>query len=450
MWSTFALALVVGALIVSRFRLHKRQSRQLDRLREGAEAFARGAWDERVSAIGPPSIARVAEAMNRMAGQLDARYRAVVRQRNELEAVLSSMDEGVVAVDADERIMTFNAAAGQLLGLDPRFAIGRSIQEVVRNPTMHRLVGEALHGRAPVEGEVILRVASAPAPPRPNAIPGASAPAATPEEPERYLQVAGTVLHDASDERIGALLVFNDVTRLRRLENVRRDFVANVSHEMRTPITAVKASVETLLDGQWHDAEDTERFLRIIQRHADRLYAIVEDLLSLARIEQAEEVHVEMTLGALDAVLAAAAEACQVRAEEKSTTVRIHCDPGLRVRMNRLLLEQAVVNLLDNAIKYGPKSGVVNVRAERANGEVVVSVQDRGEGIEPEHLARIFERFYRVDKGRSRKLGGTGLGLAIVKHICQAHGGRVGVESRPGYGSTFRIHLPVAALPRAG
>jgi len=233
------------------------------------------------------------------------------------------------------------------------------------------------------------------------------------------------------------------VTRLRRLENVRRDFVANVSHELKTPITAIRGFVETLLDGAIDSKEDARRFLEIIIRQSERLQSIIEDLLSLSRIEQeSEKGGIELQEGPVRSVLLSAIQSCEPTAQQKSVELQLVCDDALRSRLNAPLLEQAVVNLIDNAVKYSPENSVVLVQAMSRGDQVVIEVRDQGRGIAREHLPRVFERFYRVDKARSRKQGGTGLGLAIVKHIAQAHGGRVTVESEPGSGSTFRLHLP--------
>jgi two-component system phosphate regulon sensor histidine kinase PhoR len=241
----------------------------------------------------------------------------------------------------------------------------------------------------------------------------------------------------------------NDVTALRRLETVRRDFVANVSHELKTPITSIKGFVETLLDTRERDAQETERFLGIVLRQADRLNAIIEDLLNLSRIERdAEAGDIALEQGALRAVVAAALQSCETQAQTRGIRLVSECDAGLAAWFNGALLEQALVNLIDNAIKYSPAGAEVRVEAAEQDGSVVIRVRDWGSGIEAKHLPRLFERFYRVDKARSRKLGGTGLGLAIVKHIAQAHKGQVFVESAPGAGSTFSLHFPTQ--PRTG
>jgi two-component system phosphate regulon sensor histidine kinase PhoR len=238
------------------------------------------------------------------------------------------------------------------------------------------------------------------------------------------------------------LIVLHDVTHLRRLELVRRDFVANVSHELKTPITSIKGFVETLLAGAIREPENAENFLRIVARQTERLNEIIDDLLSLSRIEKdAERGQIFLTTQRIKGVLAAAIEVCEPKAQERNINVLLDCPDDLRARVNAPLLEQAVVNLVDNAIKYSEKDREVRVEAERSGREVMVRVRDQGSGIAPEHLPRLFERFYRVDSGRSRQFGGTGLGLAIVKHIAQAHGGKVTVQSTPGKGSIFSLHL---------
>jgi two-component system phosphate regulon sensor histidine kinase PhoR len=336
--------------------------------------------------------------------------------------MLASMVEGVIAVDTEERIISMNRAAAHMLESDPTEAQGRSIQEVIRNTVLHQFVAETLSGEEPIQKDIMLD-----------------------SDGERILDGHGTILRDTAGKRVGALIVLNDVTRLMKLENIRRDFVANVSHEIRTPITAIKGFVETLRDSGEMNSKDIQRFLAIIERHVDRLEVIVEDLLSLSRLEQDGEGEViRLRTSGIRDILLTAIQVCDVKAAPKNIRVELSCSEELVAQINPELLEQAVVNLLDNAIKYSDAGSIVRVRARQADGEIVLSIHDQGQGIEKRHLSRIFERFYRVDKARSRQMGGTGLGLAIVKHIAQAHGGHVSVESVPGKGSTFSIHLPKA------
>ena len=415
-----AVALVAAliGLVVSR-----RISRQMRELERGAERFAAGDLGHKLQVPAVEEFGAVAESLNRMASQLDETIRTITAQRNERDALLTSMVEGLLAVDPAERVITLNEAAAVLLGVSPAEAEGSPLHEVVRNPGLQRFVTDTLASDVPTEGEIMLK---------------SNDPQAT-----RYLQAHGSPLRGREGEALGAVVVLNEVTRMRRLETVRRDFVANVSHELRTPVTSIKGFAETLLDGAIDDRREAERFLGIIVSQADRLNAIVEDLLAVSRLEREDEGD-EPALEEvrLADVMGRARDLCEPLAAAAGVQLVVDCPPDLTVTANAALLEQALVNLVDNAIKYSPVDASVEVVASVNADEVVLSVTDHGAGIAREHLPRLFERFYRVDKARSRDLGGTGLGLAIVKHIAQVHGGRVSVESVPGAGSTFRIHLP--------
>ena len=418
--------IVVGGLIIAgvatilSFLVSRRIRRPIEEIKEGAESFARGDFQCSLPVSDLEEIASLSDAMNQMASELQRKINTITEQRNELEAVLSSMVEGVFGVDREERIIGINLAAGRILGCDPSSAQGRSIQEVLRHSELQRFVKQALSSDESVEKDIVLYA-----------------------EKETILSGLGTPLRDGEKARIGALIVLNDVTRLRKLENIRRDFVANVSHEIKTPITAIKGFVETLRDGAAKNPEDAERFLSIVQKHVERLEAIVEDLLSLSRIEkEGEKGELALEEHAICEVLAGAAQICEVKASAKNIPLELSCREDIRAKINPALLEQAVVNLIDNAVKYSEPGKPVRIEARAEGRGVAIRVQDQGCGIEKKHLERLFERFYRVDNGRSRKLGGTGLGLAIVKHIIQAHGGSVSVESRPGRGSTFSLSLP--------
>ncbi len=416
------LAIALAAAVVSLW-VSRRIARPLTHLQRGAERFAQGDLKRKVPVPDSAEIAALAEAMNAMATSLDQRIKTIERQRNELEAVLASMAEGVVAVDDDHRVISMNAAAGELLGCEPARAIGRSLEEAVRNPGLHAVLLRAEGAEAHIEGDLT--------------VPG--------DQEDRFLQTRATLLHDPEGRVAGILLVLNDVTRLRRLEGLRREFVANVSHELRTPITVIKGFAETLLEGDGEDGEKARRFLGIIAGQADRLQALFDDLLVLSRTEQqAERGEIEMTEAPVADVVESAVALCRVSAQDKDIAIHTDCQEGVRARLSPSLLEQAVFNLVDNAVRYSPAGTEVTVEVAGVDGEVAITVRDQGPGISAEHQGRIFERFYRVDKGRDRKSGGTGLGLAIVKHVVQAHGGRVSLQSAPGKGSAFTLHLPAA------
>ena len=414
-----ALIMVALAAILSLF-VSRRISRPLEEMTEGAERFAQGDLGHRLPIPGSREMRRLAESMNQMAAQLNERIRTISRQRQQLEAVYSSMVEGIIAVNTDERIISMNEASGRIFGWAPSEAEGRSIQEVVRNTDVQRFVKEALASPDLVEKDVVHY-----------------------SEGEKILNLHGTVLYGEGRNAIGALVVLNDVTQLRKLENVRRDFVENASHEIKTPITTIKGFVETLQDGAMNDPDQAVRFLEIVGNHVDRLDAIIEDLLNLSRIEQeAGSNKIVLQKAPVKDALQAAVHLCRERAEEAGIPVALRCEDEVLAEINPRLLERAFVNLLDNSIKYSREGNAVQIEVAATDEDVTISFKDSGIGIPREHLPRLFERFYRVDKGRSRKLGGTGLGLAIVKHVVQAHRGRVSVDSTPGRGSTFRIHLP--------
>ncbi len=418
LWGGIVAVLAAGiSYIVTR-----RIARPLEEMRKGAEHFAGGNLGFRLSVPATEEMGALARAMNEMAEQLDDRIRTVLHQRNELDAVLSSMLEGVVAVDMDERIIRINESGARMFGKPRSELTGRAIQEVIRNPKFQRFARQALFGEAPKEGDIVFYHAG-----------------------EQILHTHFSPLYDLSGARIGILAVFNDVTRLRRLETIRRDFAANVSHELKTPLTAIRGFVETLRGGGLDDPEDADRFLGIIERHVGRLSAIIDDLMQLSKIEQAgTEADITLSPADLGGIIEAALAVCRPAAEEKGIALQFQAEAAVTALVNPPLLEHAVVNLVDNAIKYTDSGRTVTVRLKGSDEGSVIAVHDQGIGISPRHIPRVFERFYRVDRARSRKAGGTGLGLAIVKHIVGSHNGRVTVESSLGQGSTFAIHLPSA------
>ncbi len=418
------LAGALAALWISRTL-----ARPLATMERGAERFAAGDLSGRLPVPDTVELAGLAEALNSMAAELDRRINTVVQQRAEQEAILASMSEGVLAVDGEEQVISMNRTAAQMLTINREQAVGRTIQEVVRNPELQQFIQKALEEPDGISTDLEIRAEGQP----------------------RLLEMYSAQLTAPNGLRKGVVVVMNNVTRVRQLENLRRDFVANVSHELKTPITSIKGFVETLLDGALDNPDEARRFLHIVENHADRLTAIIEDLLLLSRIEQDQEKSgIGLDVWPVADILRSAAESCQVRADENNVALTLECLEELSARVNAQLLELAVVNLIDNAIKYSDQGDSVGVSARQIDGRIALTVSDTGCGIASKHLPRLFERFYRADKARSRSLGGTGLGLAIVKHIVRAHRGEVTVESEPGKGSTFTIWLPDPASGAPG
>jgi two-component system phosphate regulon sensor histidine kinase PhoR len=395
-------------------------SRPIERMKEAAQRFASGRFESGMPIPKQTELAGLAQSLNEMAMQLQDRIDTITRQRNELEAILSSMIEGVLAVDVRGHVVSINKAAAEFLGSDPAKAQGRTIEEVIRNTDFQEFVHDVLNEEHPSQTDITLS-----------------------GQEDRIVRLDGASLRDSKGDKSGAVIVISDMTRVRRLEDVRRDFVANVSHELRTPITSIKGFVETLLEGAYQKPQEAERFLKIIAKHSDRLGAIVEDLLTLSSLEDGTEKRkITLEKASIRAVLGSVAEMSSIKADEKHIAVELDCDGQIEAKINTVLLEQALLNLVDNAIKYSEPGSLVRITARKVDKMIAISVHDNGCGIAKIHQDRIFERFYVIDKSRSRKLGGTGLGLAIVKHIAEVHGGHVTLESSPGAGSTFTIHLP--------
>jgi two-component system phosphate regulon sensor histidine kinase PhoR len=331
------------------------------------------------------------------------------------------MREGVIATDMQQQVISINQTAARMLSISMDTVFGRSVLEVIRNYEFQEFMNHSLSTGESVESDILYH-----------------------NDGERIFNVQCTPLLDSMQKRMGGLVVISDVTQLRRLENMRRDFAASVSHEIKTPLTAIKGFVETLVTGQPDGGEETRRFLSIIDKHVNRLTAIIDDLMQLSRIERDLEVQqIGLEACRIEDVINTAVSLCADKIQKKEIDVKFSCDGDLSGRFDATLLEQAAVNLMDNAIKYSPEKSTLHIEALRVDQEIQIHFKDQGMGIEQMHLPRLFERFYRVDKARSRKLGGTGLGLAIVKHIAQAHGGNVTVESELEKGSTFILHLPV-------
>jgi len=416
------LASVTALLLIAlaSMSIARTLSKPVLEMKNGAERIAGGDLDFRLKIPEIEEIRGLAQALNVMAESLGDRIRTITCQKNELDAILSGMSEGVLATDVHERIITINPAAAEFLAISVKSAKGKWIHDIIRNSSLQRFLQNILNSDSMLETSFTL--------------PGRTG--------ERYINAKGKNLGLLGSSPDGVLMVLHDVTRVKRLEEVRKDFVANVSHELRTPLTSIKGFVETIYHGDYCLPPDVQKFLEIISKKTDRLCSIVDDLLTLSAIEreyEQQEIQLEPTV--IKAVLEGAVRTCFAKAESKNIRLELKCKEDLEAVTNADLLEQAVSNLIDNAIKYSHEGKSVSIMGEKSREELIISVIDEGIGIPQEHHQRIFERFYRVDKARSRRIMGTGLGLSIVKNICFSLGGKVTVESEIGKGSIFRIIL---------
>ena len=422
------IAALIGVLLA--FAYARRVTAPLRLMTTAVEATTRGELTRVDVPLEDDEIGRLGQAFNTMAAELHDRMQTITANHNKLLAILSSMDEGVVAVDRDDRVVHMNAVAGELLGQVPEQCLGQLIWELTRDGDISRALAHARESGESTRVEVHLRSGTSPE--------------------ERVLQLNASPLTDAEGERSGAVVVVNDLTELRRLEGIRRDFVANVSHELKTPLAAIRAMIEMLVDAPDLSEEKQRDFHQRVLRQTERLTTLVQDLLTLARIEDQPPPASNSVVDLRDCVALARtrflpqAEQQGLRLETRVPDVRVP------IAADEEDLRQILDNLLDNAIKYTARGGHVEVLLQLSEDgtSAQLEIVDSGVGIEPRHLDRIFERFYRVDKARSRELGGTGLGLAIVKHLALSLGGTVDVESAPGRGTRFSVELPLAP-PRA-
>jgi two-component system, OmpR family, phosphate regulon sensor histidine kinase PhoR len=411
-------ALLVGGVALSlTYLITSRIMRPLYQLTDAAEAVAAGDYRQRIPAGAKDEIGALARAVDHMRQALTRQVLALQENSQRLETVLSSMSEGVLAVNGERHVLLANEASRRLLGIETRAVIGRPLLEVTRNRVVREAVEESFRLDEPYEFEFEISGLQ-----------------------RRHLALRAARL--PGEPCPGVVVVLYDVSDLRRLENVRREFVANVSHELKTPLSAIKAYAETLRMGAIHDQQHNEAFVARIEEQADRLHQLIQDLLHLARVESGREAF-DIRDVSLGTVFDSCLPAYRERAHAEQLTLDIEPSPtDLVIRADESGLMTILDNLVANAIQYTPRGGRVIVRWRGEGNGAVIEVEDTGVGISPRDQARIFERFYRVDKARSRELGGTGLGLAIVKHLTQAFAGQVSVQSELGQGSVFRVWLP--------
>ena len=417
---TFAIVASLAALGLS-YTIVGRIIRPLGYLKRGAQSLAAGDYGQSVPVMSNDDLGELAAAFNRMRGEL-SRQVAELRENGErLATVLGSMVEGVIATDADGKLLLANDASRRLLELPPDGIEGRALADLTRIPEVHDAVTNVFANRDPTAAEFEVSA-----------------------QPRRILALRANRL--PGQPCPGAILVLHDVTELRRLENLRREFLANVSHELKTPLASIKAYAETLRLGALNDTENNLVFLGRIEDQADRLLELILDMLQLARVEAGQT-----TFDITDVPLAATIDRCLAEHQESAAAKDIELvsqppDQPISVRVDEEGLETIIDNLVGNAIKYTPAGGRICVRWSVVGTQIQIEIEDNGIGIPTDAQGRVFERFFRVDRARSRELGGTGLGLSIVKHLAQSFGGSVGLSSQLGQGSTFRVLLP--ATPR--
>jgi two-component system phosphate regulon sensor histidine kinase PhoR len=409
-------------------------------------------------------IAQVVSMLNLLSTQLSETQEKLQQEKEKSEAMLTRMADGIIVTDNDGRIVLFNPAAERIFGIPAARAVSKTVTDVFMDYDLSAMLARALGQGVPQTGEVTIGVMERWSD---GVIEHRSTPTTLqPSSPltlQRFLDAFVTLVETEGGDGHGAVIVLHDLTDIRRLENIRRDFVANVSHELRTPVASIRAMSETLLMGAKDDPATSQQFLETMLKETERLSALLDDLLELARIESGKRELRKVNLNARE-LIETVLRKLRPHAERKQLTVTVDVPADLTLRADPDAMQQILVNLLDNAIKYTSNSGSVRVKGERRGRKrkegdnvgsfpllsppapsfpfIVLSVSDTGVGIPREHLTRIFERFYRVDKARSRELGGTGLGLSIVKHLVESQGGKVTVESELGKGSVFTVTLP--------
>ena len=418
----FFLVLFLGTIFT--ILIARRLSSSMTSVQKVAGEFARGNFDVELDVSGSREAVSLTRSINAMGRQLQDKISTITYQKNELRGMLNSMREPVILLNHRLEVKEMNPAAIAMLepGDGLRY-LGKGFLQVMRSVETCELAERTLNTEMPQEAIIQFL------------------------DKELYLQVYGSFLYRDEDTPPSVLLVMNDVTRIKQLEEMRKEFVANVSHELKTPVTSIMGYVETLRGGALDYPEKAREFLEVMFRQTRNLTALIDDLLTLSRVEDGSRRFHKERFPLLD-LLSSAVSVCRQKAKNKNMEIEVDCSPEPSVLAHPVLLEQAVTNLIGNAVKYTPEGTKISVKGYSRDNQIIIEVTDQGHGIPLADQERIFERFYRVDKARSRDMGGTGLGLSIAKHIAQVHGGTVSLDSREGEGCTFTITLPGEA-PKA-
>ena len=367
----------------------------------------------------PRRVGLALEAISNLQQQLNHQ---IAERAVGTETIFAAMQDGLLVVDTRHRISLVNRSFRHLFGLGNSI-VGHPILEIIREADLDRLIAETLRTGTPQGHELIISDSQSNSP--------------------RRMQLSAVAMKNEADTPTGAVVLFHDITQLKQADEIRRDFVANVSHELRTPLSILRGYIETLLDDPETSRDELERILEVMKRHSNRLGVLVDDLLTLAQLESANP-NLQLSDVRLSELFAAIVHDWAKKFAEKKLSVDIAIAANLPIiRADETRLREVLYNLLDNSLKYTQPGGKIRLQAQRSGDEIALSVSDTGPGISETDLPRVFERFYRADKARSREMGGTGLGLSIVKHIAQMHGGRVEAESKLGRGTTIRVLLPL-------
>jgi len=409
--------LILGLAFYIIFNFAKKINKPIEEMSEKAAHFAQGEFSKKISTPEVLEFVGLANSLNKMSDQLDEKINLIELQKNEIDAILGSMSEAILAVDLMGKVIRWNEAFRQLF-IDAQDENKSDFAKIIRNKDLEDYITRCLSTSENNVETIIYLI-----------------------KQELYMKVNGSFLIDAMGEKYGVVIVLTDITRMKKLEKVRQEFVSNASHEIRTPITSIKGFVETILTNGIDNKEETLHFLTIVQRQADRLTAIINDLLFLSSLEEGNSVPFAKT--SIFSLLSEALQTCQLQAQQKEISIKLSCEKDVDLYINGALMEQAIINLLMNAVAYSPAKSCIELIGKSEKNFFYISVIDRGIGIPEQHLERLFERFFRVDKSRSRKNGGTGLGLSIVKHIAQVHDGTITVESKLGEGSAFHLKIPI-------
>ncbi|AGB19380.1 two-component system histidine kinase PnpS [Thermoanaerobacterium thermosaccharolyticum] len=417
----FWFGILLGVIVSNFFgyRFIKGIVQPINEITDVAKEITKGNYEHRIEIKSIDEIGQLSSAINIMSDKLQETIDELYDRNAKLEAILKSLINGVIAFDENEKILLINDSARAILDIKESSVVGKHILDVVRNTKFHDILEKIIKNKGYNIDNLEINTFN------------------------KYLKIySSPIVHQVTHKKLGFVVIINDITEVRKLEKIRSDFVANVSHELRTPLTSIRGFIETLREGAIDNVEERDKFLEIIEFEAERLTRLINDILTLSEIENLKEGFVKEDI-AIDDEVNEVFYIMEKTANDKSIKLikDLNCS-GVVIKTSKDRLRQMIINLVDNGIKYTPEGGYVKVTTIDRKGDVVIEVKDSGIGISKENIPRLFERFYRVDKGRSRKLGGTGLGLAIVKHIVESMKGSISVESEVGKGTKFTIVLP--------